>query len=106
MAMDEKDALFEQNLALLKAKYRTGDIPKISRMERQILEFCHGRDMVEFVREEFRNNPILYDENGNAIENPKYATDVPTDTFFARKDTGRAVIDFTGDDEHKIVIKD
>ena len=92
--MDEKDALFEQNLALLKAKYRTGDIPKISRMERQILEFCHGRDMVEFVREEFRKNPILYDENGNAIENPKYATDVPTDTFFG------------GDKEEKDIIKD
>lgn len=103
--MEEKDALFEQNIALLKAKYRAGGVPKINGMERQILEFCHQRDMVEFVREEFRNNPILYNEHGDIIENPQYTTDAPTDTFFAGEDTGRTVIHFTGDDEHKIVIK-
>lgn len=90
--MEEKDALFEQNIALLKAKYRAGGVPKINRMERQILEFCHGRDMVEFVREEFRNNPILYNENGDIIENPQYTTDTPTHSFFGGEDTEESLL--------------
>lgn len=58
---------------MLKARFRAGKVAKINRAEREILEFCHGRDMVEFVREEFRRNPILYDEYGNVIDNPKYS---------------------------------
>lgn len=90
--MEEKDALFEQNVALLKAKYRAGGVPKINGMERQILEFCHQRDMVEFVREEFRNNPILYNEHGDIIENPQYTTDTPTHSFFGGEDTEESLL--------------
>jgi len=46
-------------------------VPKINAMERKILEFCHNRDMKEFLREEFEKHPIKLDENGNLIgENP------------------------------------
>ena len=90
--MEEKEALFEQNLASLKAAYRAGKIPKINRTEREILEFCHGRNMTEFLREEFSRNPILYDANGEIIENSTYATDVPSGTFFAGEDSGRFIM--------------
>ena len=42
-------------------------IPKINKAEREILEFCHNRDMREFLREEFEKHPIKLDENGNLI---------------------------------------
>lgn len=78
--MDENFDVLEENqiqgiseFNMLKAQFRAGKISKINRAEREILEFCHGRDMVEFVREEFRRNPILYDEYGNVIDNPKYS---------------------------------
>lgn len=34
------------------------NVPKISRDEYQLLEFCHNTDMISFLREEFRRNPI------------------------------------------------
>ena len=52
-------------------KYRIKKAPKINSMERKILEFCHNRDMKEFLREEFEKHPIRLDESGNLIgENP------------------------------------
>jgi len=67
---------------LLKAKYRAGGVKKLTGTEREILEFCYGRDMVQFIREEFRKNPILYDEYGNIIDNPKYSLGSCPDSFF------------------------
>ena len=70
MNMD-KDEQFYRDLENLRLKYKLGDIPKITNIERQILEFCHSRDMIQFLKEEFEKHPILLDEDGGLIgENP------------------------------------
>lgn len=63
----------EERLGRALAEMRLGlkKVPKISSMERKILEFCHNRNMKEFLREEFEKHPIRLDENGELIgENP------------------------------------
>lgn len=63
------DKRFDADLAALKLGIRKA--PKINSMERKILEFCAGRNMKEFLREEFEKHPIKLNENGNLIgENP------------------------------------
>lgn len=65
----ESDVKFAAALA----KMRTGfmKIPKITRAEREILEFCHGRDMKKFIKEEFEKHPIKLNEFGELVgENP------------------------------------
>jgi len=70
-SMTRKDELFERDLEQLRLKYRMGQIPKINAAERGILEFCHQRDMKEFLREEFEKHPIVLDEDGGLVgENP------------------------------------
>jgi len=66
-SMTERDKIFEKDLAALRLKYKTGQIPKINAAERQILEFCHDRDMIEFLREEFEKHPIVLDEDGGLV---------------------------------------
>ena len=38
--------------------YAAGKIKKLTPQEREILEFCHERDMKDFLREEFAAHPI------------------------------------------------
>ena len=65
---EEADKRFEAALAKLKMG---GKVPKLNRYERDLLEFCAGRDMKEYLREEFERHPIRLDENGNLIgKNP------------------------------------
>ena len=103
--MDEnREILSEEQLEglkefeLLKAKYRAGGVKKITSTEREILEFCHGRDMVQFIREEFRKNPILYDEYGNVIDNPKYSLGNCPVSFF-----GGAPVNIVNDDGRDVL---
>ena len=57
--------------AMAEMKLGFKKVPKINSMERKILEFCHNRDMKEFLREEFEKHPIRLNENGELIgENP------------------------------------
>lgn len=68
LSYDAADARFEAAIARMRMN---GRIPKITPMERQILEFCHNHDMKEYLREEFEKHPIRLDEDGGLIgENP------------------------------------
>lgn len=63
------DASFDRAFSEYKLGFKKA--PKINPMERKILEFCAGRDMKEFLREEFEKHPIRLDVDGNLIgENP------------------------------------
>ena len=69
--MTSKDEQFYRDLESLRFRYRTGDIPKITEAEYDLLTFCHNRDMIQFLREEFEKHPIILDENGGLVgENP------------------------------------
>lgn len=66
---EKQDKNFNGALDALRLKLKKA--PKINPMERKILEFCHNRDMKEFLREEFEKHPIRLDPDGNLIgENP------------------------------------
>lgn len=68
ISYEAADAKFEAALAKLRMG---GKIPKLNRYERDLLEFCAGRNMKEYLREEFEKHPIRLDENGNLIgKNP------------------------------------
>ena len=54
--------------------------------------------MVQFIREEFRKNPILYDEYGNVIDNPKYSLGNCPDSFF-----GGAPVNIVNDDGRDVL---
>lgn len=63
------DDRFEAAIMELKSGLRKA--PKITRDEYEVLEFCHNRNMKEFLREEFRKHPIVLNENGELVgENP------------------------------------
>lgn len=65
---DYDDKVLDERFdAAARQLFRGGKIPKINAMERKILEFCHNRDMKEFLREEFERHPIRLDENGELI---------------------------------------
>lgn len=62
------DAKFEQAIIKMKNGFKK---PKLNRAELKLLEFCHGRDMKEFLREQFEKYPIKLNANGELIgENP------------------------------------
>lgn len=66
---EQADEAFSK--ALAEMRFGLKKMPKINSMERKILEFCHNRDMKEFLREEFEKHPIKLNENGELIgENP------------------------------------
>lgn len=66
---EREDALFEKALSNYYGKLKK--VPKISNAEYEILEFCHNRNMKEFLREEFEKHPIKLDDDGNLVgENP------------------------------------
>ena len=60
------DRRFERAIQNLKLGVG-GKVPKLTDMERQILEFCHNRDMREFLREEFEKHPIILNEDGELV---------------------------------------
>lgn len=64
LSYEEGDAKFEAAIAKLKMG---GKVPKLTPMERQILEFCHNRDMKKFLREEFDKHPIILNEDGELV---------------------------------------
>lgn len=67
----DADARFEEAIAKLKLGMKGGKKPQLNSMERQILEFCHGRDMKQYLKEEFEKHPIHLNEDGELIgENP------------------------------------
>ena len=66
---ERSEEAFGKSLAEMKLGLKK--VPKINSMERKILEFCHNRDIKEFLREEFEKHPIKLNENGELIgENP------------------------------------
>lgn len=66
---ERSEETFGKSIAEMKLGLKK--VPKINAMERKILEFCHNRDIKEFLREEFEKHPIKLDDNGNLIgENP------------------------------------
>jgi len=66
---ERSEEAFGKSLAEIKLGLKK--VPKINSMERKILEFCHNRDIKEFLREEFEKHPIKLDENGGLVgENP------------------------------------
>ena len=52
----DKDALFQQNCGALHEMYRSGKL-RLTKDERELLEFCHNTDMRKFLKEEFEKNP-------------------------------------------------
>ena len=69
LSYEAADAKFAA--AIARMRMGTMKVPKITPMERQILEFCHERNMKEFIREEFEKHPIHLNEAGELIgENP------------------------------------
>lgn len=66
-SLNYKEQQFERDLDRLRMDYKAGKIPKINAAERKILEFCHERDMKEFLREEFEKHPIVLDEDGGLV---------------------------------------
>lgn len=60
------DERYEQAFSLsnLRALYKAGKI-KLNESEKEILQFCHDRDMVQFLREEFERHPIILNEDGS-----------------------------------------
>lgn len=90
--MEDKEILFEKNVQALRELYRQGKIKKLDESEMDVLKFCHGRDMKEFIREEFKKNPIIYDENGDIIENSKYDVGNCPNSFFAGDSKNRHII--------------
>ena len=59
------DEKFEK--AILNLRLNAKKVPKLNSAERALLEFCHGRNMREFLKEEFEKHPIRLDENGDLI---------------------------------------
>lgn len=67
---EEIDSI-QKELSGLRDLYRSGQVQQISKIERQILEFCHSRDMIKFLREEFDKHKIVLNEQGELVgENP------------------------------------
>lgn len=67
----DADARFEEAIAKLRFGMLGKKKPQLNSMERQILEFCHGRDMRQYLKEEFEKHPIHLNEDGELIgENP------------------------------------
>lgn len=63
------DERFERAIRELKQGIRKA--PKLTREEYEVLAFCHGRDMRQFLKEEFEKHPIILDEDGCLVgENP------------------------------------
>ena len=61
-----KDLLYEQYLDYdyLREQYRNGQLPGLDAYERDLLEFCHGRDMREYLRENVWEKPIVLNSDG------------------------------------------
>ena len=61
-----KDLLFEQysDYDFLKEQYRNGTLQGLDDYERELLEFCHDRDMREYLRENVWEKPIVLDSDG------------------------------------------
>lgn len=63
------DERFERAIRDLKMGLKK--VPKLTKDEYDVLAFCHGRDMRQFLKEEFEKHPIVLDENGCLVgENP------------------------------------
>ena len=58
----EKENAF---LNKLRAERVSKKIPTINQDEMELLQFCHERNMREFIREEFTKNPIDYSKLAN-----------------------------------------
>lgn len=61
-----RDLLFEQysDYDYLKEKYRNGTLQGLDDYERELLEFCHDRDMREYLRENVWEKPIVLNSDG------------------------------------------
>ena len=63
------DARFEAAIREMKMGVRK--VPKLTRDEYEVLQFCHNRDMRQFLKEEFEKHPIILNEDGELVgENP------------------------------------
>lgn len=72
---------YELELANLKLGLKKA--PKLNQAERALLEFCHDRDMHEFLKEEFERHPIKLNGDGELIgENPFDRERTERKTFF------------------------
>ena len=54
--------------------------PKLNSAEFEILEFCHSRDMREFLKEEFEKHPIRLNESGELIGRNPFDVERENDT--------------------------
>ena len=75
-----KDLLYEQYLDYnyLREQYRNGQLPGLDAYERDLLEFCHGRDMREYLRENVWEKPIVLNSDGGVNWNKtKFRRDEP-----------------------------
>ena len=62
----DRDLLFEQysDYDFLKEQYRNGTLQGLDDYERELLEFCHDRDMREYLRENVWDKPIVLNSEG------------------------------------------
>jgi hypothetical protein len=62
----DRDLLFEQysDYDYLKEQYRNGTLQGLDDYERELLEFCHDRDMREYLRENVWEKPIVLNSEG------------------------------------------
>lgn len=62
----DRDLLYEQYLdyEYLKEQYRNGKLQGLNHYERDLLEFCHNRDMREYLRENVWDKPIVLNDDG------------------------------------------
>ena len=75
------DRRFEYELAKMRMGLKKA--PKLSSDERALLEFCHERNMHEFLREEFERHPIKLNGSGELIgEKPFDRERTERKTFF------------------------
>ena len=63
----DRDLLFEQHTDFnyLKELYRRGALGGLNSFERDLLQFCHDRDMRQYLKENVWDKPIVIDDDGN-----------------------------------------
>ena len=65
--MEKDDLILEgyMDYTHLKEMYQSGDIPSLNKHERELLEFCHGRDMRQYIKENVWDKPIVLNSDGS-----------------------------------------
>ena len=66
-----REVLFEQHSGYdyLREQYRNGQLAGLDDFERELLQFCHDRDMRKYLKENVWDKPIVLDEDGGVNYN-------------------------------------